>query len=140
MFERDIQKLKDEFKRARELFITHYKNTYKSPSMPPVWAICEIMSLGLLSRFYSNLNSKEVRKAIADTYKLEQKIIKSLLRHLAYIRNLCAHHSRIWNRKFEITVKIPKSKPLGLKDSFNSEEERKLYNTLVFIAYMMGTC
>nr|VFK37084.1 MAG: Abortive infection bacteriophage resistance protein [Candidatus Kentron sp. SD]VFK41155.1 MAG: Abortive infection bacteriophage resistance protein [Candidatus Kentron sp. SD] len=137
-FKRDMEKLKDEFGRSEEVFILHYKNTYNSPSMPPIWAICEIMSLGLLSRFYSNLNSKEVRKAIANTYNLNQTIMKSLLRHLAYVRNLCAYHSRIWNRKFGITMKVPRSIPSELNHNFNTTEERKLYNTLVLLVYMMN--
>jgi abortive infection bacteriophage resistance protein len=42
--------LEKELKRSDELFISHYQKNYTSPSMPPIWVICEIMSFGLLSR------------------------------------------------------------------------------------------
>nr|VFK62064.1 MAG: Abortive infection bacteriophage resistance protein [Candidatus Kentron sp. TC] len=135
-FERDRKKLGEELKRSDEKFIVHYKRTYE-PSTPPIWVICEIISLGLLSRWFGNLNSGEVRGAIAKTYGLDDRVMESLLRHLAYVRNLCAHHGRIWNRKFTITVKIPKSKPARLIRAFNLDEKRNLYNTLVLLSHSM---
>nr|VFK75803.1 MAG: Abi-like protein [Candidatus Kentron sp. MB] len=97
------------------------------------------MSLGLLSRFVGNIKSKEIRKAIASTYGLDDSVMSSLLRHLAYVRNLCAHHSRIWNRKFTITVKHSQSEQsrLALHFNKNKKQERNLYNTLVMIAHLM---
>lgn len=133
----NMTKLKDEFERSKEVFITHYKKTYNDPSMPPIWVACEIMSLGLLSKYYSNLNSRKVLDAIANTYFLNKTVMKSLLHHLAHIRNLCAHHSRIWNRDFKIKIKIPKSKSLKLTPNFNTKERSKLYNTLVFLIHLM---
>ena len=135
-FERDRKKLGEELKRSNEEFIVHYKGTYE-PSTPPIWVICEIISLGLLSRWFGNLNSREVRGAIAKTYGLDDRVMESLLRHLAYVRNLCAHHGRIWNRKFAITVKIPKSKPARLIRAFNLDKKRNLYNTLVLLSHSM---
>nr|VFJ62773.1 MAG: Abi-like protein [Candidatus Kentron sp. FW] len=76
---------------------------------------------------------------MANTYGLDDTVMQSLLRHLAYIRNLCAHHSRIWNRKLTVTIKLPRSKPPGLIRNFNAtkKQERNLYNTLVMLIYLM---
>nr|VFJ98452.1 MAG: Abortive infection bacteriophage resistance protein [Candidatus Kentron sp. LFY] len=137
LFSADMERLEDEFRRSSEVFIKHYKKTYDSPNMPPIWVVCEIMSLGLLSKYYSNLNSKEVLEAIANTYSLDKCVMKSLLHHLAHVRNLCAHHSRIWNRDFKIKIKLPK-KPLKLSSNFNTEKSCKLYNTLVLSIHLMS--
>lgn len=53
------------------------------------------------------------------------------------VRNLCAHHSRLWNRRFVITLIIPKH-PKGLSVYFNAVAPRSLYNTLVLIRYELA--
>nr|VFK25950.1 MAG: Abi-like protein [Candidatus Kentron sp. MB]VFK33786.1 MAG: Abi-like protein [Candidatus Kentron sp. MB] len=116
-FSKDLDKFRHGFSISKEVFIAHYKNTYTEPEMPPIWAACEIMSLGLLSKLYSNLESKDIRQAISNTYDLDHMVMASFLHHLTYVRNLCAHHSRIWDREFKIKMKIPKSRPILLVES-----------------------
>ena len=106
--------------------------------LPPVWAVVEIMSLGKLSKWYENLRSQTLRQRIADTYGMDEKVLVSLLHHLTLIRNVCAHHSRLWNRYFTITPKLPLKKPAGLTTVFNKSASRRLYNALVMIAYPMN--
>ena len=48
----DSLKLTKEVQRSDEVFIRHLKATY-SESLPPVWAVCEVMSLGLIWVFQS---------------------------------------------------------------------------------------
>ncbi|MBW3093439.1 Abi family protein, partial [Bifidobacterium sp. 82T10] len=71
----------------------------------PIWAAVEIMSMGTVSQLYGNLSDHAaypdgltVNKAIAQDFGVKQFLLKSWLRHLTYIRNLCGHHSRIYNR------------------------------------------
>lgn len=45
-----LSRLDDELGRSREVFVTHFLKHY-GMSRPPIWAACEIMSFGLLSRF-----------------------------------------------------------------------------------------
>jgi len=61
-----------------------------------------------------------------------------LLQHRAYFRNLCAHHSRLWNRRFTITVQLPRSTPAALIPSLHPVEDRRSYNTLVLLIHMVG--
>lgn len=62
------------------------------------------------------------------------------LRHLTYLRNLCVHHSRVWNRKFTKIMQLPKTKPEQLINSFNTDpsQERKIYNTLVMLLHFLN--
>ena len=54
------------------------------------------------------------------------------------VRNICAHHSRLWNRHFTITPKLPRKKPVELIAFFNKGASRQLYNALVMITYLMS--
>lgn len=131
----NLDKLSDEVHRSDEVFIRHLLDTYSEP-LPPVWAVCEVMSLGLLSRWYNNLGPMPTRRAIAAGYGLDEKILESWLRHLSLVRNTCAHHSRLWNRDFTITPALPRSKPAGLVQQLR-QKSRKLYNSLVILLYLM---
>ncbi|MBB6181950.1 hypothetical protein [Pseudorhizobium flavum] len=53
------------------------------------------------------------------------------------LRNICAHHGRLWNKQFTVTMTVPNS-PASLKLAMNPSMTRKLYNTLVVLGYMMN--
>lgn len=127
--------LQDEVNRSDEVFIKHMRDTYQE-DLPPVWAVAEVMSLGLLSRWYSNLQPMPTRRAIADAYDVDEMVLQSWLRHLALIRNTCAHHSRLWNRSFPITPMRPQKRPSALPSEFQTGS-RKLYNTLLILVHFM---
>lgn len=129
--------LEKERKRSDEPFIEHFNNTNNSP---PIWAICEVMSFGLLSRWLKNLKPTVCRNEIGRCYDLDYKVLISFIEHMTYLRNCCAHHSRVWNRKMTKTLKIPRSKPKTLISNFNHQQnsQRKIYNTLVMLQYLLN--
>ena len=131
----NLDKLTTEVRRSDEAFISHLMQTY-AEALPPIWAVCEVMSLGLLSRWYSNLKPGATRRAVAGVYSLDERVLESWLHHLTFIRNTCAHHSRLWNRDFTITAELPRSKPAYLAGEFVTGS-RKLYNTLVMLLHFM---
>jgi abortive infection bacteriophage resistance protein len=131
----NLNKLTEEVKRSNETFIKHLQANYAEP-LPPVWAVCEVMSLGLLSHWYNNLNPMPTRRAIAAVYGVDEKVLESWLRHLSLVRNTCAHHSRLWNREFTITPRLPHNKPIGLAAQCRPGS-RKLYNSLVILLHCM---
>ena len=134
---RSLAALSDEVERNDETFIRHYRETYSDPVLPPIWAVCEILTLGQLSRWYENLAKPADRQAIARTYRLDEKVLTSFFHHLSTVRNHCAHHSRLWNRRFVFTPTLPK-RPAGLSAYFNPGAPRNLYNTLVLVRYELA--
>ena len=104
----------------------------------PTWAVSEVMSFGQLSRWHGD-TILSVRKNVAGHYQLHYKVLSSLLRHLTTIRNLCAHHERLWDRDFATKLSRPKTQ-MGFfpnpRSFFNNAETGKLYNTLVMVAYL----
>jgi len=102
-----LQKVEDEVKQSKDVFITHYKNKYVGFPSIPIWMLTEVISMGSLSICYSGLQNNEKqgildKKAIADQFNLHYKCFGDWLHTLTYIRNICAHHSRLWNRELAI--------------------------------------
>jgi abortive infection bacteriophage resistance protein len=95
-----LEEIKSHLKRSHEDFIKSYYLQYQHPEHPPSWMVMECISFGTISKIYSNIKDRSVRKTIGDTLGQYSEVIKSWMRSLTYTRNLCAHHSRLWNRFF----------------------------------------
>lgn len=95
-----LEEIKSHLKRSHEDFIKSYYLQYQHPEHPPSWMVMECISFGTISKIYSNIKDRSVRKMIGDTLGQYSEVIKSWMRSLTYTRNLCAHHSRLWNRFF----------------------------------------
>ncbi|MES1937124.1 Abi family protein [Salinisphaera hydrothermalis] len=130
--------LNAELDRSKETFLQHYKRKYSEPATPPVWMACEVMSLGLLSTLFSLLKRRPIRQKIAQDFGVDETILASFSHHISVVRNLCAHHSRLWNRKLTVRVKLPKP---GVNDALshrlNAEAEAKVFNTIVMLDYFL---
>jgi abortive infection bacteriophage resistance protein len=134
-FQKNLADMTKEVNRADEVFIRHLKATY-TEALPPVWAVCEVMSLGLLSRLYKNLKNNKTKKAIATPYGLSAPVLESWLHHLTIVRNVCAHHGRLWNREFSILPVQPQSQNQSLLNAYQPGGKR-VYNTLLILLYFM---
>ncbi|MFS2152169.1 Abi family protein [Rhizobium sp. Rhizsp42] len=136
-YDRACRTLTNEIDRSKDTFIVHYLEKYDEPRHPPIWMIAEVISLGQLSKWYSNLKLRSDRQAIAKPYQIDEKVLISLTHHLTYIRNICAHHGRLWNKQFTVTMMMPNSPP-PLQLAINPASERRIYNTLAALGYLMG--
>jgi abortive infection bacteriophage resistance protein len=137
IWQQGLGELGKEYARSRETFAEHYRNQYPNLKTPPLWVACELMTLGQLSRWLQNLRTPKDRQTIADAYGLDEKVLVSFIHHLTVVRNHCAHHGRIWNRKLSLKMLIPNKKPAGLSAAFHPEQDRRIYNTLTMLAYLL---
>ena len=101
-----IDTITKEFDRSREDFIVSFKNTYSDP-LPPSWMVFEIASFGVLSNLYDNLRPGQAKREIAQYFGLDDRTFSSWIHSIVYIRNVCAHHSRLWNKKLSIAPILP---------------------------------
>lgn len=99
-----------------ETFIEHYYAKYGDPKLPPIWMTAETLSFGVMSRILSCLADETVVKSIAAPFRVHETVFKQWVFSLSYLRNLCAHHNRLWNRVFSIPPKVAK-KHRGLVSS-----------------------
>lgn len=86
---------------ARQTFIQHYYAHYGDPELPPSWMIFEVLSFGSVSQVFKNL-TRANQKPIAGLMGLDSSVLVSWLHAISYLRNLAAHHQRLWNRVFTI--------------------------------------
>ena len=61
-----------------------------------------MLSLGAWSLIFANLADRENQKIICRHFGINYVVMTSWLHSLTYLRNLCAHHSRLWNRSFTL--------------------------------------
>lgn len=89
----------------RDIFVKHYYDTYDDPEMPPCWMVFEVITFGSISQCLKFLKSPECA-SVCKKFGLSHQIISSWLHSISYVRNLCAHHSRLWNRVLTIKPTI----------------------------------
>lgn len=86
--------------------IKHYHQRYDSPSMPPIWVAMEAVTFGTLSHLYSNL-VRPRRRAIAVRFGYDEAVLRSWFRALSTVRNISAHHGRLWNATLSADKPMP---------------------------------
>lgn len=109
--------------RSKEEFVKHNKAKYGLPL--PIWVVCEVWDFGTLSTLFSGMREQEQDK-IARIYGLSNgRIFASWLRSLNYLRNVCAHHSRLWNRNMVDQPKLPSAAELPWVSDFEDDNHAK---------------
>jgi len=129
--------------RNREVFIEHYKTKYKKPELPPLWMVMEILTFKEVSLIFTNLKQREDKESLSSFWGIHHTVLKSWFRALSDLRNVCAHHSRTWNRSFGSRPQVPKKVPMRWPDLTRPLDDpridcrRRLYLLLVVIEYCL---
>lgn len=120
-----------EINRSNESFIKHFKDNYYEI---PLWAVVEVMSFRTLSNFYSLLKTNE-QKQICDIFSIDKSVLVNWLHVATLVRNICAHHSRLWNKTLAVILKIP-NKNIFFKDiKLNNQ---KIFSFLSVMVYLLN--
>lgn len=98
--------LRKEAGRSSELFVQHFQQTYAGFPDLPVWIVTEVMSFGTLSHMFKGM-LKHDQRTVSQRYGIQPSFLKSWMHHCVYVRNLCAHHSRLWDRVWAIRPQLP---------------------------------
>jgi abortive infection bacteriophage resistance protein len=125
-------------------FIQHYLDKYDDPPIPPSWMCMELMYFKELSQICQHIKDRQDRLDIAKAFGVpNDTVFCSWLHTINYVRNTCAHHSRLWNIKFVIqTAKFENEKPnkVWLTNAEVATMKRsKLYYFLCVILYLLQT-
>ena len=127
-----------EVKRSNEDFIKHFYGKYSEPKNPPAWMTLEVISFGTLSRLFELLKKSSMKDQIAKELGLpDDRILANWLHAIAVLRNCCAHHSRIWNRRYIVSVKLSYNTtyPFIDRDTIKLIRSNKLFAVLSCIKY-----
>ena len=128
--------LHSETLRSHEPFVQHFKANYSGFPDLPIWMMTEVMSFGSLSKMFKGMFRQDQRE-IAKRYGLQPTVLKSWLHHLVYVRNLCAHHSRLWDRVWSIKPELPAGKAWSPPLVPNN---KRLFATLLLLYLVLKRC
>lgn len=129
-FQEWIEQMDSTLLESRETFVMHFRKKYENPYLP-LWMVTETISFGQLSKLYAGLNGDN-KEQIAKLYDLPHKLLGQWLHSLTYLRNICAHHNRLWNRILEIRPRKPRH--LKDKDVWNN----KIFSLLLVLKRMVA--
>lgn len=144
-----LKELNSEFLRSNENFAKDFKRKYgikgedkkyfRLTEDPDAWIIFEVATFGTLSKMYKNLNHQLPEKSIiAQEFGLNlHNELSSWLEAISYLRNIIAHHSRIWNRnmvKRPMELKNPRNN--WLIKPLTEIQQKKPYNIIVSMIYL----
>ncbi len=133
-----LSTIRKEVVRSHDDFIAEHFRKYSEPELPPVWKTLEVVSMGTLSKLYSNFSDATARHAVAREFGLNHhKFLKSWLECLAVLRNCTAHHARLLNRVFPVKPKMPQRMPDTWITNF-SFREQTLYPQLCYLVYWLN--
>ena len=116
-----------------EDFVKHYNQTHDGRL--PVWVVTEILEFGQLVTLFS-LAPFEQRRRIADKYLARADELESWMRTANYIRNICAHHARLWNRQLVIRPLV-KHRRNDQTLSAVTHSSGRMYTALVITAFLL---
>ena len=128
--------IRKEINRSNEEFLKEHFAKYDEPEFPPVWKVLEVVSFGTLSKLFYNIKDTNVKKQVAKSFNLPQYIyLESWIKSAVILRNACAHHSRLWNKRFPWKPQLPQELPLIWVNNV-SIRPFKLYAQLCYLAYL----
>jgi len=126
----ELEKNKD------NVFIKHYSSKYQSPEYPPSWMLFQLFSFWGVGNIYKSL-SRTNKNQISKLYGLNFYVLESWIDCMSYLRNLCAHSDRVWNRRMTKKVNIK-----GFKSFFQKKDDGayvidSLYSYLLIIWFFL---
>lgn len=94
-----------ELDRSREDFVAHHHVKYGG--VLPAWAAVEVLGWGGLTRLYG-FAPRDVQESISARCGLRGPQLTTWMKSLNVVRNVCAHHGRLFNRVHTLTPRLPK--------------------------------
>ena len=95
VYQATLSKIDEEMSRSDDENIVSFKLQFSNP-YPPSFMTLEVTSFGTLLRLYNNLLPGKLKKDIAANFGLPDTVFASWLHSIVSIRNVCAHHERLW--------------------------------------------
>jgi abortive infection bacteriophage resistance protein len=109
--ERFLDELDKQYNQSKETFVQHFRKKYCSQhACLPVWMACGVMTFGGMLTFHLGCHP-HIRREVSKPYAVHDTVFDSWLLALNTVRNICAHHGRLWNRELGTKPKTPAKDP-----------------------------
>jgi abortive infection bacteriophage resistance protein len=133
-----------ELKQTKEVFIREHNLRYHTDSRrPPAWKTLEVVSFGNVSKLFGNLDPSIVKSKdtiASELGTVNHTFLPSWLQSINQIRNICAHHGRLWNKNLPGRPKLlPKPPRPWVADVPPVGEHHMLYVHLCCMKYLLDS-
>lgn len=129
-----INRLESAVNRSKEDFVQHHRVVYGG--VMPIWVVTELLEFGQLVTLFS-LAPFEQRVAIARNVDCRADEFESWLRTMNVLRNITAHHARLWNR---VISPKPMTRYRNRDSIFGDSlsDSGKPFAALTIVVYLLG--
>jgi abortive infection bacteriophage resistance protein len=133
-----LQKLDDKAASSKEEFADHFRRKYPRSPMP-VWIAVELLDFGPLSHLLSGLRGRDQGEIAVKLGVSRANLLVSWVRSLAFVRNVCAHHARLWNRPLIEQPRLPAPGEIPLLEHLATSPyvNRRVYSALAVARYLL---
>ena len=133
-YEKFIEKCKGKVSFSREPFIVHFRDKYgDSHDLPPYWMLVNTMDFGRMLTLYKGA-SVQIRNKLAKDLGLSARVLESWLVSLNTVRNICAHHGRLWNRVAGNRPMVPRDNRWHIPFEVSPD---RLFCVLTMLSYLL---
>lgn len=139
--------------RGRDDFIDHHDEHYNGKI--PIWVLTDVLDFTDLSILYAGMKSTDQR-AVADWFHVtmhpdaskndrrkwtRNPPLANWLEHLTVVRNVCAHHSRLWNRQLPPVGTSARIRHLDVFNEIPQDQDQieRVLGAICIIAYLLKT-
>jgi abortive infection bacteriophage resistance protein len=136
---------------GRDEFVDHHYAVYGGKL--PIWVLTDVLDFSDLSKLYAGFKSSD-QKVVAEWFGVslpptstksqrrrwrDNPPLANWLEHLTVVRNICAHHGRLWNRLLTLVGTSPRVRHLPVFDSLPADQMQveRVNGTICVITYLL---
>lgn len=119
-----------------------YLSRYRTPELPPSWLMVEVLSIGQLNRVHKALKQPAHRRAVARSLGSTDNVLSSWLDVFVRLRNLAAHHERMWDVALERYPVVPHGEAVEWPERWDlllEEAAETMYCVFAAVQSMLST-
>jgi abortive infection bacteriophage resistance protein len=133
-----MRRLAEKFRNSSEEFVKHFRTRYAGDF--PIWMAIEVWDFGMMSVLVEGLSSAD-RSTLSRPFGLvRDNVLPSWTRNLNVVRNICAHHGRLWNRSLaSVTPILPRIGEIPTLDHLISDRQAqtRVYASAVILRHFL---
>ncbi|MFC2616561.1 MAG: Abi family protein [Scardovia wiggsiae] len=132
-----LKEIKDWIKKSDEVCIHHFKRRNEAI---PVWTAVEVLPFGVISKILSLYRDRDVLAQLYSSLGLRKfKFTAQSIHAMVYLRNICAHHSRLWYKEMSVSPTVPKMILARFGALKNSYSPKSVWQSLLMLMYFVDT-
>ena len=138
LYDEWLSKLDEKSRTSKEEFANHFRTKYNQSHMP-IWIAVELLDFGPLSHLLSGMRNQDLIK-ICQSYNVPNPtVLKGWIKTLSFVRNVCAHHSRLWNKPLVNQPPMPKQGTIPDFDHVAASpyQSKRIYAALSIMRHLL---